>query len=262
VFEIPQASRTARGRPIVNILPLDEGERVTTILPLPEGGYQEGHFIFMATASGTVKKTPLTAFARPRTSGLIALGLDDGDTLIGATVTDGEQQIMLFANNGLAVRFDEGDVRAMGRTARGVRGIRLAEDAHVISLIMPQDGGRILTASENGFGKQSRNEDYPVRGRGGKGVIAIQMSDRNGALIGAVQVFDSDEVILISDQGTLVRTRTSEVSVLGRNTQGVTLIKVQEGEKLVQVARVAETMEDEEGADDNAETNLDATEQE
>ncbi|MFQ3303585.1 MAG: DNA gyrase subunit A [Oceanospirillaceae bacterium] len=159
-------------------------------------------------------------------------------------MTDGNQQIMLFASNGLAVRFNEGDVRPMGRTARGVRGIRLAEDAIVISLIMPQIEGRILTASENGYGKQSRNEDYPVRGRGGKGVIAIQMSARNGALIGAVQVFDGDEVILISDQGTLVRTRTSEVSVLGRNTQGVTLIKVQEGEKLVQVARVAETMEE------------------
>ena len=251
VFEIPQASRTARGRPIVNILPLEEGERLTTILPLPEGGYQEGHYIFMATASGTVKKTPLTAFARPRTSGLIALGLDEGDTLIGATVTDGDQEIMLFASNGLAVRFSEDDVRPMGRTARGVRGIRLAEGAIVISLIMPQAEGRILTASENGFGKQSRNEDYPVRGRGGKGVIAIQMSARNGALIGAVQVFDGDEVILISDQGTLVRTRASEVSVLGRNTQGVTLIKVQEGENLVQVARVAETMEEdaEEGID-------------
>jgi DNA gyrase subunit A len=218
---------------------------------LPEGGYQEGHYIFMATASGTVKKTPLTAFARPRNSGLIALGLDEGDTLIGATVTDGDQEIMLFASNGLAVRFSEDDVRPMGRTARGVRGIRLAEGAIVISLIMPQAEGRILTASENGFGKQSRNEDYPLRGRGGKGVIAIQMSARNGALIGAVQVFDGDEVILISDQGTLVRTRASEVSVLGRNTQGVTLIKVQEGENLVQVARVAETMEEdaEEGAD-------------
>ncbi len=246
VFEIPQASRAARGRPIVNILPLEEGERLTAILPLPEGGYQEGHFIFMATANGTVKKTPLTAFARPRTSGLIALGLDEGDTLIGATVTDGNQHIMLFADNGLAVRFDEDDVRPMGRTARGVRGIRVAEGASVISLIMPQPEGRILTASENGFGKQSRNEDYPVRGRGGKGVIAIQMSERNGALIGAVQVFDGDEVILISDQGTLVRTRSSEVSVLGRNTQGVTLIKVQEGEKLVQVARVAETMDESE----------------
>ena len=246
VFEIPQASRAARGRPIVNILPLEDGERLTAILPLPEGGYQEGHFIFMATANGTVKKTPLTAFARPRTSGLIALGLDEGDTLIGATVTDGNQHIMLFADNGLAVRFDEDDVRPMGRTARGVRGIRVAEGASVISLIMPQPEGRILTASENGFGKQSRNEDYPVRGRGGKGVIAIQMSERNGALIGAVQVFDGDEVILISDQGTLVRTRSSEVSVLGRNTQGVTLIKVQEGEKLVQVARVAETMDESE----------------
>jgi DNA gyrase subunit A len=246
VFEIPQASRAARGRPIVNILPLEEGERLTAILPLPEGGYQEGHFIFMATANGTVKKTPLTAFARPRTSGLIALGLDEGDTLIGATVTDGNQHIMLFADNGLAVRFDEDDVRPMGRTARGVRGIRVAEGASVISLIMPQPEGRILTASENGFGKQSRNEDYPVRGRGGKGVIAIQMSERNGALIGAVQVFDGDEVILISDQGTLVRTRSSEVSVLGRNTQGVTLIKVQEGEKLVQVARVAETIDESE----------------
>lgn len=251
VFEIPQASRAARGRPIVNILPLEEGERLTAILPLPEGGYQEGHFIFMATANGTVKKTPLTAFARPRTSGLIALGLDEGDTLIGATVTDGNQHIMLFADNGLAVRFDEDDVRPMGRTARGVRGIRVAEGASVISLIMPQPEGRILTASENGFGKQSRNEDYPVRGRGGKGVIAIQMSERNGALIGAVQVFDGDEVILISDQGTLVRTRSSEVSVLGRNTQGVTLIKVQEGEKLVQVARVAETMDESETESDD-----------
>ena len=166
-------------------------------------------------------------------------------------MTDGDQEIMLFASNGLAVRFSEDDVRPMGRTARGVRGIRLAEGAIVISLIMPQAEGRILTASENGFGKQSRNEDYPVRGRGGKGVIAIQMSARNGALIGAVQVFDGDEVILISDQGTLVRTRASEVSVLGRNTQGVTLIKVQEGENLVQVARVAETMEEdaEEGID-------------
>jgi DNA gyrase subunit A len=252
VFEIPQASRTARGRPIVNILPLEEGERLTTILPLPEGGYMEGHFIFMATEHGTVKKTPLTAFARPRTSGLIALGLDEGDTLIGATVTDGSQHIMLFASNGLAVRFDEDDVRSMGRTARGVRGIRLAEDAKVISLIMPQEGGRILNASEHGYGKQSRVEDYPVRGRGGKGVISMQMSERNGALVGAVQVFEGDEAILISDQGTLVRTRTDEVSILGRNTQGVTLIKVQEGEKLVQVARVAESVTDDEelAADD------------
>ncbi len=242
VFEIPQASRAARGRPIVNILPLEEGERLTTILPLPEGGYMEGHYIFMATEQGTVKKTPLTAFARPRTSGLIALGLDEGDTLIGATVTDGSQHIMLFASNGLAVRFDEDDVRSMGRTARGVRGIRLADAAKVISLIMPQEDGRILNASENGYGKQSRVEDYPLRGRGGKGVISMQMSERNGALVGAVQVFAGDEAILISDQGTLVRTRTDEVSILGRNTQGVTLIKVQEGEKLVQVARVAESV--------------------
>ena len=149
---------------------------------------------------------------------------------------------MLFASNGLAVRFDEDDVRSMGRTARGVRGIRLAEGAKVISLIMPQEGGRILNASEHGYGKQSRVEDYPLRGRGGKGVISMQMSERNGALVGAVQVFEGDEAILISDQGTLVRTRTDEVSILGRNTQGVTLIKVQEGEKLVQVARVAESV--------------------
>ena len=249
VFEIPQASRTARGRPIVNILPLEEDERLTTILPLPEGGYMEGHYIFMATEQGTVKKTPLTAFARPRTSGLIALGLDDGDTLIGATVTDGSQHIMLFADNGLAVRFDEDDVRAMGRTARGVRGIRLGDGAKVISLIMPQEGGAVLTASENGYGKQCRLSDFPLRGRGGKGVIAMQMSTRNGALIGAEQVFEGDETILISDQGTLVRTRMSEVSVLGRNTQGVTLIKVQEGEKLVQVARVAESDSDEDNTD-------------
>ncbi len=251
VFEIPQASRIARGRPLVNMLPLDQSERITTILPLPQGGNPQGHYVFMATVRGVVKKTPLTAFSRPRVSGLIALALDEGDTMIGATITDGSQHIMLFANNGLAVRFNESEVRAMGRTARGIRGIRLSEDAQVISLILPQAGGLILTTSENGYGKQSINDDFPVRGRGGKGVIAMQVSSRNGALIGAVQVFAGDEAILISDQGTLVRTRTDEVPILGRNTQGVTLIKIAKGEKLVQVERVTESIGPEETANES-----------
>jgi DNA gyrase subunit A len=238
VYEIPQASRAARGRPIVNILPLQEGERITTILPVNE--YADEHYVFMATADGTVKKTPLVNFSRPRSTGLIALALDEGDTLIGAAITDGTAEVMLVSSEGKSIRFPEDDVRPMGRTARGVRGIKLKNDARVISLIIPQENGRILTTSINGFGKQTAVEDFPTYGRGGQGVIAMQCTDRNGALIGAVQMFEGDDVMLISDQGTLVRTRSDEISVLGRNTQGVRVIRVAEDENLVGVARIEE----------------------
>ncbi len=239
VFEIPQASRTARGRPMVNILPLDEGERVTTFLPIQE--YKADHFIFMATAGGTVKKTPLENFARPRTSGLIALGLDEGDTLIGAELTDGTKDVMLMSSAGKAIRFNENDVRAMGRTARGVRGIKVPEGHSVVSLIIPQEETMMLLASEYGYGKRTRIDEFPIYGRGGQGVIAMQCSERNGKLVSAVQVFDGDEMMLISDKGTLVRSRTEEVSIVSRNTQGVRLIKLsQENELLVGVERIDE----------------------
>ncbi|HEY5717060.1 MAG TPA: DNA gyrase C-terminal beta-propeller domain-containing protein, partial [Motiliproteus sp.] len=248
VYEIPPASRGARGRPIVNILPLDEGERITTILPVEE--YVEDHFVFMATANGTVKKTPLVNFSRPRSSGLIALALDEGDTLIGAAITNGSNEVMLFSDQGKVVRFEEQHVREMGRTARGIRGIRIPDDARVISLIIPAAEGRILTASVNGYGKMSPLSEFPTKGRGGQGVIAMTLSERNGKLVGVEQVFPGDEVMLISDQGTLVRTRTDEISVQSRNTQGVTLIRLSEDENLVGVARVKEPGDDgSEGAD-------------
>jgi len=236
VYDIPVASRQSRGRPVVNLLPLDADERITTILPIRE--YTEGHYIFMATEKGTVKKTDLTAFARQRSSGLIALELDEDDTLMGAAITDGTKDILLMSDGGKAVRFAEESVRKMGRTARGVRGIKLAEGQAVVSLIIPQEGGTLLTASEKGYGKRTDITEFPTKGRGTQGVIGMVVNDRNGKLVGAVQVHDGHEIMLISDQGTLVRTRVSEVSKLGRNTQGVTLIKVQEGERLVGVAPI------------------------
>jgi len=248
VFEIPSGSRQAKGRPIVNLLPLDEDEKVSTILPVKE--YVEGHYVFMATQRGIVKKVDLTAFARQRSSGLIAVELQDDDKLIGAAITDGEQDIMLSANTGKVVRFSEQDVRAMGRTARGVRGIKMADDARVISLIIPDQDGYILTASENGYGKRTNVSDFPTYNRGSQGVIGMQTTDRNGQMVGATLIHDGDEMMLISDQGTLVRTRIDEVSVLGRNTQGVRLINLSGKEKLVSVERIAEPAEvelDEEG---------------
>ena len=241
VFEIPPASRAAKGRPIVNILPLDDGERVTTILPV--SSYDQDRYIFMATAFGTVKKTPLENFSRPRSSGLIALDLNEGDTLIGASITKGDQEVILFSDQGKAIRFSEDDVRPMGRTARGVRGMRLQGEGKVISLIIPEEGGRILTVSVNGFGKLTSLQDFPTYGRGGQGVIGMQLSERNGQMIGAEQIFPGDEIMLISDQGTLVRTRTDEITVQGRNTQGVTLIRISKDEQLVGVARVEEPEE-------------------
>jgi DNA gyrase subunit A len=244
VYQIPVGGRGSRGRPLVNLISLDEGERVTAILPVRE--YKEDHYVFMATAQGVVKKTPLENFSRPRSVGLRALELDEGDTLVGTAITDGNCDVMLFASSGKVVRFKEDDVRAMGRTARGVRGIRMADDQRVISLIIPQQSAKILTVSENGYGKRSEVEEFPVYGRGSQGVIAMQCSDRNGQLIAAVQVPDGYQIMLISDQGTLVRTRTDEISVLGRNTQGVRLIKLREGERLVGVATIQETEGDSE----------------
>lgn len=238
VFNIPLASRTSRGKPIVNILPLEQGEHITSLLPVRE--YTEGHFVFMATAMGTVKKTSLSSFSRQRSVGLRAIELDEGDTLIGTAETDGQRDIMLFSSSGKTIRFRETDVREMGRTARGVRGIRLQEGHQLIALIIPEEGKQVLTVSENGYGKRTSSKEFPLYGRGGQGVIGMQTSERNGKLVGAVQVFDGDEIMLISDRGTLVRTRVDEVSVLSRNTQGVRLIKLKTDEKLVGLERVEE----------------------
>ncbi|ARN75036.1 DNA gyrase subunit A [Oceanicoccus sagamiensis] len=238
VFHIPLAGRNARGRPMVNLLPLEEGERITSIMPVSE--YTEGHYIFMATANGTVKKTALTDFARQRSVGLRALELEEGDVLIGTEVTTGDCDVMLFSSAGKAVRFNENDVRAMGRTAKGVRGIRLEDGQKMISLLVPKDGGRMLSVSVNGYGKRTEFTEFATKGRGNKGMIFMQASERNGDIVGAVQVFDGDELMMISDQGTMVRTRTDEISVLGRNTQGVRVIRLKEGEHVVGVERIDE----------------------
>lgn len=238
VYQIPVASRTSRGRPVVNLLPLEESERITAILPVKE--FDEDHYIFMATAMGTVKKTPLPQFARPRSVGLRAIDLNEEDVLVGVTITDGAQDIILLSSAGKAARFDETQVRSMGRTARGVRGIKLKDDQKVISMIVPREGGTVLTVSINGYGKRTGVEEFAKKGRGSQGVIAMQISDRNGDLVGAVQVFDTDEIMLISDQGTLVRTRVAEVSVLSRNTQGVRLIRTKTDEHIVGLERIEE----------------------
>ncbi|MGH1472196.1 MAG: DNA gyrase subunit A [Cellvibrionaceae bacterium] len=243
VYQIPVAGRQARGRPMINLLPLEEAERITSILPVQE--YDDDHYIFMATANGTVKKTALTQFARPRSTGLRAIELDEGNSLVSTAVTDGEQDIILFSSAGKAARFKEQEVRAMGRTSRGVRGIRLKEGQQLISMVIPQEGGKVLSVSENGYGKRTDVEEYTAKGRGSQGVIAMQTTERNGDLVGAVQVLDGEEIMLISDQGTMVRTRVDEVSVLGRNTQGVRLIKVKSGEHLVGVERIEESEDDE-----------------
>jgi DNA gyrase subunit A len=249
VYELPQAGRTARGKPIVNLLPLEAGERINAILPIRE--FDEEHFVFMATAQGTVKKTSLSNFSRPRSSGLIAVELREGDYLIDVAITDGQRDVMLFSNAGKVIRFGEADVRPMGRTACGVRGIKLKPGQRVISMIIAGEHP-VLTDTENGYGKRTAATDYPVYGRGGQGVIAIQVNERNGAVIGAVPADDSDEVMLISDGGTLVRTRVREISVMGRNTQGVRLISLANGEKLVGMERVLEDKDEDDDGDGDA----------
>jgi len=247
VYELPQASRISRGKPIVNLLPLEANERINAILPIRD--FTDDHYIFMATAMGTVKKTALSSFSRPRANGIIGIDLRDNDYLIDVAITDGSCDIMLFSNAGKVIRFTEADVRAMGRTACGVRGIKLQPGQHVISLIIASDSP-VLTATENGYGKRTSADDYPVYGRGGQGVIAIQISERNGAVVGAVPADDSDEVMLISGGGTLVRTRVNEISVMGRNTQGVRLISLVNGESLVGIERVVEDGGDDDEGDD------------
>ena len=251
VYELPIASRGARGRPIVNLLPLEENERVSAVLTVRE--YSEDNFVFFATRNGVVKKTSLADFSRPRANGIIAIDLRVDDQLINVALTDGSQDIMLISSSGRAMRFMESAVRKMGRTAAGVRGIRIAEGESVISLIVVEEEGDILTATVNGYGKRSSTTDYPVKGRGGKGVIDIKTTERNGDVVGAVQVQESDEVMLITDGGTLIRTAVDGISVLGRNTQGVRLIRVGDEEKMVQLVRVVnEDDEEVTGADTGA----------
>ena len=236
VYQMPEAGPGARGKPIVNLLPLGEGEKVQALLPVRE--YDPTCFVFFATRKGTVKKTPLTEFAFQLQKGKAAINLDEGDALVDVAMTGGESDVLLFASNGKSVRFDEGTVRSMGRTATGVRGMRLAEDAEVVSLIVAAGDGNILTATARGFGKRTALDEFPKKGRGTQGVIAIQCSDRNGNLVAATQVTETQQLMLISDQGTLVRTRVSEVSQLSRNTQGVTLIKLPKDETLIGVVRL------------------------
>ena len=277
VYQLPEASRGSRGRPIINLLPLEAGERITAILPVRE--FDDEHCVFMATAQGTVKKTSLIEFSRPRTGGIIAINLRDDDELIGVDLTSNEtsdtvddelnddvivdetdndeevsqisntEDIMLFSANGKVVRFPANKVRSMGRTATGVRGIKLEGDDKVVSLIVPRGNGAILTATQNGYGKRTQQELYPTKSRATKGVISIKVSERNGKVVGAVQVDETDQIMLITDAGTLVRTRVSEVSIVGRNTQGVMLIRTADNEKVVGLQRIAET-EDEESESD------------
>ncbi len=251
VFQIPLAGRNSRGRPVVNLLPLDEGERISSILPVDD--YSDEKSIVMSTANGTVKKTNLKEYSRPRSVGLRAVDLAEGDYLVGTEIVDGSKDIMLFSSEGKAVRFRESDVRAMGRVAKGVRGMRLGQGHKVISMLIPATDGFLLAVCENGFGKRTDLNEFPTKGRGGKGMIAIQASDRNGPLVGATQLFPGDEIMLISDQGTMVRTRGDEISIVGRNTQGVRIIRLKENEHLVRLARISEPS-DESLGQDNLET--------
>ncbi|KAF7598081.1 MAG: DNA gyrase subunit A [Candidatus Dactylopiibacterium carminicum] len=250
VYEVPEGNRNSRGKPIVNLFPLIEGEKITAVLPVKE--FDEGHFIFMATAQGTVKKTPLTDFANPRKAGIIAVGLDDGDYLIGSDITDGDCNVMLLSDAGKAVRFDEKDVRPMGRTARGVRGMMIEDGQQVLSMLVAHDETQsVLTATENGYGKRTPIGEYTLHGRGTKGMIAIQASERNGKLVAAVLVDPTDHVMLIADNGVLIRTPVADIRELGRSTQGVTLINLDEGAKLSSIEKIVET--DEENGDASAE---------
>jgi DNA gyrase subunit A len=244
VYEVPQGSRTSRGKPVVNLVPLMEHEKITAVVPVKE--FDENHYVFMATANGTVKKTALAAFSRPMAKGIIAVSLDDGDYLIGVAITDGKQDIMLFSDGGKAVRFAEDDVRAMGRNAAGVRGMRLAKGRHVIALLTAGNGAQsVLTATENGYGKRTPISDYTRHARGTQGMIAIQCSERNGPLVAAHLVSRDDEIMLITTGGVLIRTRVSEVREQGRSTQGVRLINLDEGEKLAGLEKIVEPDEEE-----------------
>ncbi|OQW93190.1 MAG: DNA gyrase subunit A [Beggiatoa sp. IS2] len=246
VYELPQANRIARGKPIINLLPLEESERITAVLPVRE--FVENRYVLMATEKGTIKKTSLIEFSRPRNSGIIAITLEEDDRLIGVSLTDGQQQIMLFSRQGKGIRFNEQLVRPIGRTGRGVRGITLASMDRVISLIttypIDTDKLTVLTTTANGFGKRTTIEDYPLQGRGGKGVIAIKTTERNGEVVGSVLVQEDDDIMLISNGGTLVRTPVTGISVLSRNTQGVSLIRLSNDEQLVGIESILELVEE------------------
>jgi DNA gyrase subunit A len=251
VYELPQASHASRGKPIVNLLPLEKDERVNAVLPVRE--YSEDRFVFFATRKGIVKKTPLPAYGNQRANGIWAINLDEDDELVNVEITHGDSEVMLFADSGKCIRFAESNVTSVGRTARGVIGIRLKKDQQVVSMLVLGDGD-ILTVTERGFGKRTHPEDHSCQGRGGQGVIGIQTSKRNGKLISALQVTDDDDIMLISDGGTLVRTHANEISTLGRNTQGVTLIRLRDNENLVGLARIQSEDEEEsdEGTDNEA----------
>ncbi len=240
VYNVPQGGRNARGKPIVNLLPLEEGEKLNALLPVKT--FDDDHYVFMATANGIVKKTPLSEFSRPRTAGIIAVGLDEGDFLIGASITDGRHDVMLFSDSGKAVRFDENDVRPMGRTARGVIGMKLAKGAKLISLLVAEDeNDYVLTATENGYGKRTPIAEYTRHARATQGMIAIQTSERNGKVVAATLVKADDEIMLITTGGVLIRTRVKEIRAMSRSTQGVTLINLDKGETLTSLEKVAET---------------------
>jgi DNA gyrase subunit A len=244
VWEVPQGSRASRGKPIVNMFPLGDKEKITVVLPIRE--YDEQRFVFMATAQGTVKKTALTEFSNPRKAGIIAVDLDPGDYLIGAAITDGQHDVMLFSDAGKAVRFDEDDVRPMGRTARGVRGMHLEPGQSVIALLVAEDEAQsVLTATENGYGKRTSIAEYTRHGRGTKGMIAIATTERNGKVVAATLVRPEDEIMLITTGGVLIRTRVAEIREMGRATQGVTLIALDEGTTLTGLQRIVEA--DDEG---------------
>jgi DNA gyrase subunit A len=244
VYNVPQGTRTSRGKPIVNLFPLSEAEKINAVLPVKE--YDDKHFVFLATSLGTVKKTALEQFSNPREKGIISIELDDGDHLIGAAITDGKHDIMLFSDSGKAVRFEEEDVRPMGRQARGVRGMKIAEGQRVISMLAADTQTQtVLTATENGFGKRTPISDYTRHGRGTQGMIGIQTTERNGKLVGAVLVGEEDEIMLISNAGVAIRTKVKQIREQGRSTQGVRLIDLDEGTKLAGVERVAEKEEEE-----------------
>jgi DNA gyrase subunit A len=252
VYQLPMAGRGSRGKPIINLLPLEEGERINAVMPVRE--YDENLFVFMATSSGTVKKTALSNFSRPRASGIKAIEFRDNDKLVDVVITDGSDHIMLLADSGKSVRFSETDVRSMGRTAGGVRGIRITDDQAVIAMIKVEQGGSILTSTENGFGKRTNVDDYPLKGRGGQGVISIKTNDRNGKIVGAVQVHDDDEIMMITDNGTLVRIAVAEVGEMGRNTQGVRLIRLTKGEKLVEIEKIEVLAGEDAGGDSSSDS--------
>ena len=265
VWEVPQGSRNSRGRPIVNMFPLQDGEKITVVLPLSGENrtFPEDHYIFMATSLGTVKKTPLSDFSNPRKAGIIAVDLDEGDFLIGAALTDGQHDVMLFSDSGKAVRFDENDVRPMGRTARGVRGMNLEEGQQVIALLVAENEQQsVLTATENGYGKRTPITEYTRHGRGTKGMIAIQTSERNGKVVAATLVEPNDEILLITTGGVLIRTRVAEIREMGRATQGVTLIAVEDGTHLSGLQRIVESDVAEADEDDNEAPEVPAAESE